>query len=99
MLHLHSNPTARDVWPASWRVAFKRPTATPVLLTEWHVEESPAAATVRPPTTAHRHWRGTAVITAIGHVRIRLPEPRPIYPRRRASYFDDAQMSREMDHL
>jgi hypothetical protein len=98
MLHLLSKPTARDVGRAPSRVNFERPAVTTVLVTEQQSVYSTAAATVRPPTPAHRHWRGTTLITAIGHIHIRLPEPRPIYPRR-ASYFDDARMSREMDRL
>jgi hypothetical protein len=99
MLHFHSTTTARDVQPASWRMTLRRPAVTRVFFTEWHVEGGTATAPVPPPTAAHRHWQATSVIAAIGHIRIRLPEPRPIYPRRRASCFDDAQMSREMGHL
>jgi len=105
MLHLlsraHSlpNPPASDVEPAPSAVSSTPPASAPVLITEQEVLFKTAAAlSVLPPTT-HRHWPGAAVITAIGHTHIRLPEPRPIYPRREASYFEAGRMSRLMEHL
>ena len=71
---------------------------TPVLITEQEVVFATAAAAVVPPGTTHRHRLGTFV-SAFGRIHIRLPAPRPIYPRREASYFESARMSRLMDHL
>ncbi|EUA05870.1 hypothetical protein I546_5856 [Mycobacterium kansasii 732] len=71
---------------------------TPVLVSEQRVLFSSAAALAAPATTHHRGL-GTTVLAAIGHIHIRLPEPRPAYPRRETSYFEAARMSREMDHL
>jgi hypothetical protein len=68
-------------------------------MTEQEVLFKTAAALSVPPATTHHHWPGTGFITAIGHIHIQLPEPRPIYPRREASYFDAARMSRMMEHL
>ena len=76
-----------------------RSTATPALVAEQEVLFGPAAAILVPPATTHRHWPGTRLIAAIGHIHIRLPEPRPIYPRRQSNYFEDARLSRQMDHL
>jgi hypothetical protein len=70
----------------------------PVLITEEEVVFNTAAAALVPPATTRHHRLGTWV-AAIGRIHIGLPPPRPIYPRRAASYFDDARMSREMDHL
>ncbi|KZS81612.1 hypothetical protein [Mycobacterium persicum] len=72
--------------------------APQVLITEQQVLFSSAAAIAAPATTHHRGL-GTTLMAAIGHIHIRLPEPRPIYPRRETSYFEAARMSREMDHL
>jgi|HubBroStandDraft_3_1064219.scaffolds.fasta_scaffold03953_8 hypothetical protein len=99
MLHLLSKPAAPVIGPASARVSPTRHTSTPVLITEQEVVFSTAAATLLPAATAHRRWPGTTLIAAIGHVHIRLHEPRPIYPRREASYFEAARMSRQMGHL
>ena len=99
MLHLLSKPAAPVIGPASAGVSPTRHTSTPVLITEQEVVFSTAAAALLPPAaTAHRRWRGTTLIAAIGHIHIRLHEPRPIYPRE-ASYFEAARMSRQMGHL
>ena len=99
MLHLLSKP-APDVGPAPSPVSPKRHTSTPLLISEQEVVFSTAAAAVVvPPATTHRHWRATPLIAAIGHIHIRLPEPRPHYSLREASYFEGARMSRQMDHL
>ncbi len=58
-----------------------------------------AAATSISPATTRRHWRRTTVFAAIGRIHIRLPEPRPCYPRLDGNYFEDARLSRQMDHL
>src|SRR6478735_2706789 len=101
MLHLlppkvHSlpKPVAADVELAPSAVSSALPASAPVLITEQEVLFKTAAALSVPPRTTHRHWPGAAVITAIGHIHIRLPEPRPIYPRREASYFEAGRMSR-----
>jgi hypothetical protein len=52
-----------------------------------------------PSDVTHRHWPGAGFITAIGHIHIRLPEPRSSYPPHEASYFEAGEMSRLMEHL
>jgi hypothetical protein len=73
--------------------------SAPVLITEQEIVVTTAAAALVRPAPTHRHWPGTTLFAAIRHIHIALPEPRPIYPRREASYFDSARMSRLMDHL
>jgi hypothetical protein len=99
MLHLLRKPPAPDVEPAPSAVSSKRHALAPVLITEQEVLFKSAAAVSVPPATTHRHWPGAAFIKAIGHIRIRLPEPRRIDRRREASYFEAARMSRLMEHL
>jgi hypothetical protein len=77
----------------------KRHTSTPFLVSERDVAFSTAAPVLLPSATTQSHWRATRLITAIGHIHIGLPEPRPLYPHREASYFESARMSRQMDHL
>jgi len=98
MLHLLTNLTA-GVGPATSSVGSKPHTSTPVLITEREVVFTTAATALRPHATTHRHWRATRLVAAIGHIHIGLPGPRPLYPRREASYFESARMSRQMDHL
>jgi hypothetical protein len=71
------------------------------LLPKFHSLPDPPAPDVEPapPAVAHRHWPGAAFVTAIGHIHIRLPEPRPSYPPHEASYFEAGEMSRLMEHL
>jgi hypothetical protein len=99
MLHLRSRATVPDLGSAPSEVGSERRATTPVLITEQEVVFSTAAATSLPPATAHRRWRGATLIAAIGHIPIRLPEPRPIYPGREGSYFEAARMSRQMGRL
>jgi hypothetical protein len=99
MFHLLPKPPAPDVESAPSAVSSKRHSSAPVLITEQEVLFKSVAAVSLPPATTHRHWPGAASIAAIRHIRIRLPEPRPIYPRREASYSDAARMSRMMEHL
>ncbi len=105
MLHLlpksHSlpDPPAPDGEPTPSAVSSTRHASTPVLITEQEVLFKTAAAVSVTPATTHHHWPGAALMTAIGHIHIRLPEPRPIYSRREASYFEAARMSRLMEHL
>jgi hypothetical protein len=99
MLHLLSRSTVPDVGSAPSEGGTERHASTPVLITEQEVVFSTAAATLLPPATVHRRWRGTTLTAAIGHIHIRLPEPRPIYPRHEATYFEGARMSRLMEHL
>ena len=105
MLHLLPSfdslpdPPAPDVEPAPSTVSSTRHASAPVLITEQEVLFKGAATVSVPPATTHRHWPGAAFITAIGHIHIGLPEPRPIYPRREASYFEAGRMSRLMEHL
>jgi hypothetical protein len=99
MLHLLSKPAAPAVGPASSPVSGTRHASTPALISEQEVVFSTAAAALPTPATTHRRWRATRLIAAISHIHIGLPEPRPLYPRREASYFEGARMSRQMDHL
>src|SRR5436309_8144333 len=74
-------------------------TTTRVLVTESKVLLSTTAAiSALPATTRHRRL-GATLIAAIGRIHVRLPEPRPIYPRRESSYFEAARMSRAAEHL
>jgi hypothetical protein len=80
--------------------------SAPVLISEQEVVFTTAAAVFTtaaaalvPPATTHRHFPGTRLFAAIRHIHIALPEPRPIYPRLEASYFESPRMSRLMDHL
>jgi hypothetical protein len=99
MLHLLSKPTVSDAGSTSSEDRTEQNVSIPVLITEQEVVFSTAAAKLLPPATVHRQRRGTTFIAAIGHIHIRLPEPRPLCPRREASYFQDARMSRLMEHL
>jgi hypothetical protein len=99
MLHPLSKPAAPSGWPASAPVSGTRHASTPVHISEQEVVFSTAAAALLTPATTHRHWRATRLMAAISHIHIGLPEPRPLYPRREASYFEGARMSRQMDHL
>jgi hypothetical protein len=76
-----------------------RDASTPVFITEQEVLFHTAVAASLSPATTRRHWSGAAMITAIGHLHLRLPEPRPIYPGHEASYFEGGRMSRMMEHL
>ena len=98
MLHLLPKRPAPDVEPAPSAVSSEQHSSTPVLITEQEVLFKSVADVSVPPATTHRHWPA-ASIAAIRRIRIRLPEPRPIYPRREASYSDSARMSRMMEHL
>jgi hypothetical protein len=70
----------------------------PILITEQQVAFATAVATSLSPA-APRPRMAARVFAAVRGLRIGLPEPRPTYPRRGASYFEAARMSREMDHL
>jgi hypothetical protein len=72
---------------------------TPVLISEQEVVLSTAAAALVPPAATRRRWLGATLIAAVHRIHIGLPEPRPHYPQRDASYFEAARMSRQMDHL
>ncbi len=98
-LHSLPKPPAPDVEPAPSAVSSTQHGPAPVLITEQEVLFKTAAAVSVPPATTHHHWPGAALITAIGHIHIRLPEPRPIYPRRETDYFEAGRMSRLMEHL
>jgi hypothetical protein len=95
MLHLLSKPAAPAIGPTPSAVS----ATTPVLISEHEVVFSTAVAAVAPPATTHRHWPAARLIAAVSHIHIALPEPRPIYPRVEASYFEAARLSRQMDHL
>ena len=71
----------------------------PILITEQEVLSTPAAATLERPATNHRRWPGTTLFATVRRIHIRLPEPRPIYPRLECSYFETARVSRLMDRL
>jgi hypothetical protein len=113
--NLHSLPDrpVPDVEPASAAVSMRinrlglhkttidsaRDASTPVLISEQEVLFNTAVAASLSPATTRRHWPGAALATAIGHIHLRLPEPRPLYPGREASYFESGRMSRMMEHL
>jgi hypothetical protein len=99
MLHLLTKPAAPDVGPAPVAVGSTQQPSTPVLISEQHVVFTTAAAVLVPPATTHRHWPGATLFAAVRRIHIALPEPRPIYPRREAGYFEAARMSRQIDHL
>ena len=99
MLHLLSKPAAPAVGPASSPVSGTPHASTPVLISEQEVVFNTAAAALLTPATTHRQRRATRLIAAISHIHIGLPEPRPLYPPRGASYLEGARMSRQMDHL
>jgi hypothetical protein len=99
MLHFLLKPPAPDVEPAPSAASSTRHASAPILVTEQEVLFKTAAAVSVPPAMTHRRWPGAAFITAIGHIHIRLPEPRGIYPRREASYFEAGRMSRLVEHL
>lgn len=100
MSHLLSaSSAAPDVASAPSAVGSVHNASTPVLITEQQVVFSTAAAMSVPPTTTRNRRLPTRLSVAIGRVHLRLPEPRPIYPRRESNYFEAARMSREMDRL
>jgi hypothetical protein len=99
MLHLLSKPAAPAVAPAFSPVSGTRHASTPALISEQEVVFSSAAVALPTHATTHRQWRATRLTAAISHIHLGLPEPRPLYPRREASYFEGARMSRQMDHL
>ncbi len=71
------------------------------LLPKFHSPSDLPAPDVEPALSAvtHHHWSGAALITAIGHIHIGLPEPKRTYPLHEASYLEDELMSRLMEHL
>jgi len=71
----------------------------PILITQQEVLFNTAAATLVRPARNARRWPGTALFAAVRHIRIRLPDARPVYPRVKDSYFEAARMSRLMDRL
>lgn len=100
MAHLLAgSPATADVGPAPPAVDSTQRTPTPVLITEHEVAFNTAAAASVAPAVTRRHWPGASLIAAIGRIHLALPEPRPHYPRREASYFEGARMSRLMDRL
>ena len=88
-----------DVVSADTQTTLEPVSPAPVLITEQEVVFTTAAAALVPPATAHRHWPSPTLIAAIRHIHIALPTPQPIYPRREATYFESARMSRLMDRL
>jgi hypothetical protein len=98
MMHLLSKPAAPDVAPTSTSVSHTQGTSAPVLITEQEVVFNTAAATFDPPVRIPPRWRGTKLVAAIGRIHLALPEP-PQYLHREPIYFEDARMSRQMDHL
>lgn len=64
------------------------------LLPKFHAQsESPTS-----DADNHHHWPGAAVIAAIGHIHVELPEPRT-YPLHERRFLEDELMSRLMEHL
>ncbi len=88
-----------DVVSADTSTTLKQACPTPVLIAEQEVVFCTEAAAPARPAITHRHWTGSTWFAAIRHIHIALPEPRPIYPRREATYLDTARMSRLMGHL
>jgi hypothetical protein len=88
MLHMHRRTVdaARDA-------------STPVFISGQEVLFNTVVAASVAPATTPRHWSGAALITAINHIHLRLPEPRPVYPGFEASCFEGGRMSRMMEHL
>ncbi|AFM14996.1 hypothetical protein Mycch_0170 [Mycolicibacterium chubuense NBB4] len=68
----------------------------PVVITEQQVLLSTAAAAALAPG---REPQRTVLFVRLRQLRIHLPEPRPVYPRRESRYLETARMSREMGHL
>lgn len=106
MLHLLPRRPAPDVHPApaaesvpDTTLGSACPPSTSVLISEQQVMLSTAVATSAAPATVRRHLPGAKLLVAVRRIHIALPEPRPNYPRREASYFEAARMSRHMDHL
>jgi hypothetical protein len=97
--HSLPDPPAPDVAPAPSAVSSTRHASAPVPIAKQQVLFKAAAAVPVPPAVTHHHWSGAAFITAIGHIHIPLPEPRPSYPPHEASYFEAGEMSRLMEHL
>ena len=87
VVSLDSATTLAPVFPA------------PILITEQEVLLNTAAATLVRPLTNHRRRPGTTLFAAVRRIHIRLPEPKPIYPRLERSYFETARVSRLMDRL
>jgi hypothetical protein len=97
MLHLLAKapvPAVETTAPT----ASAEPTSAPVLITEEEVSFNTAVA-LGAPAAAHRHWQEARFIAAVRHIHVALPERHPVYPRRDGSYFEDARMSRLMEHL
>jgi hypothetical protein len=99
MLHLLSKPAARGLRPASPPGTSDQCTSVPVIITEQEVVFNTAAATLVPAATIRPRWRGATLIAAIGRIHLGMPQPQPHCPRHDAGYFENARMSRQMDHL
>jgi hypothetical protein len=97
--HPLPDPPAPDVEPAPSAVSSTPHASAPVPLAKQQALFKAAAAASVPPEVTHHHWPVPAFITAIGHIHLRLPEPRPSYPPHEASYFEAGEMSRLMEHL
>lgn len=71
------------------------------LLPKFHsLTDSPAPdAEPVPPAASHHHLPAAAFMTAIGHLHLSLPEPRPSYPLHEPGYLETELMSRLMEHL
>jgi hypothetical protein len=69
----------------------------PVLVTENQVVFSTAAAA--PVGSTRRRWLDATLTGGLVRILAALTQPRPLYPRREAAYFEAARMSRAMDRL
>jgi hypothetical protein len=71
------------------------------LLPKLHSSSDLPAPDVEPAASAesHHHWPGAALISAIGHIHLGLPDVKRTYPLHEASYLEDELMSRLMEHL
>ncbi len=85
-----------DVKCSSARAVGWARTPAPVLITEYHVALSTAAAA---PLAAGRRRLDAHLITELVRALTALTQPRPHCRRHESSYFEAARMSREMERL
>jgi hypothetical protein len=95
VLHLAHRSAVHDVGPKPSADSSTGHAPNPVFISTGEVIFNTAAAV--PAATIHHHSAVSALLGAISHIHVKLPEPHPIYQR--ANYFDAARMSRLMEHL
>ena len=99
MLHLAHRSATHDRQPNLSADGSTGHAPNPVFISTREVILTTAAVASTPAATVHRHSTVSTLLGAISHVRVRLPEPHPVYLRRGANYFEGARMSRLMEHL